>query len=102
MVTDRITIETEYYTEGTITSVRIPKVLLPAFQQLIARGINTWDQAPQEIKDFVDELSGNTKLLGTPLLTTVYKPAAPNEFRLVRNCGSGAITCSYPQCHCPR
>ena len=66
MVTDRITIEHEYYmVAGKVTVVRIPEVLIPAFQQLIARGINTWDQAPQEIKDFADELSGNDKLLNT-------------------------------------
>lgn len=61
---NRITLETEYYfITGKHTVVGIPDSLLPAFKQLIARGINTWDQAPQEIKDFADELSGNSKLL---------------------------------------
>ena len=62
MVTNRITVETEYHFAGTIQSVRIPKAMMPAFITLVSRGINTWDQAPQEIKDFVDELTGNTKL----------------------------------------
>ena len=61
---NRITLETEYYPEGSVTVIRVHNNnLLPEFQQLVARGINTWDQAPKEIKDFADELSGNTKLL---------------------------------------
>lgn len=61
---NRIEMEHEYFlVSGKVTVVRIPEILMPAFQQLIARGINTWDQAPQEIKDFADELSGNDKLL---------------------------------------
>lgn len=47
------------------TVVIVPTELLPAFTQLISRGINTWDQAPQEIKAFVDELTGNNKLVSS-------------------------------------
>lgn len=37
-----------------VTLVAIPYFLLPAFRQLVSRGLNTWDHAPPEIKEFGD------------------------------------------------
>lgn len=65
MVTNRIEVlfPSNYGYHDFGANLVIPTALLPAFITLVSRGINTWDQAPDEIKDFVDELTGNTKLL---------------------------------------
>lgn len=75
------------------TCVIIPDELMDSFKELVNRGINTWDQAPQEIKDFSDVLSGNDKLL-TPVPQT-----SPNEFKMVKSC-QNINGCVYPHCSC--
>lgn len=78
------------------TCVIIPDELMDSFKELVNRGINTWDQAPQEIKDFSDVLSGNDKLL----TQTPVQPLATNEFKLVLRCGRAEDPCMYPACDC--
>ena len=56
-------------------------VTLLAFKELISRGANTWDSAPPEIKEFVDNL-----IHGAPLQNyysqTAHKPIRADESKL--------------------
>lgn len=90
-------------------SVAIPTNLLPAFITLVSRGINTWDQAPQEIKDFVDEITGISKLL-EPLIvstkdtkqTVIDSNRDSEDIRSAYTClyAHNRSYCQYPDCSC--
>jgi hypothetical protein len=42
--------------DGLSTEISIMPESIEAFKQLISKGINTWDSAPPEIKQFAAEL----------------------------------------------
>lgn len=74
MVTNRIIIAD---TRGPLAPegilITVPKELIPDLIVLVCRGINTWEKAPQEIKGFVDKLTGMDKLAVNNTSINEYK-----------------------------